>query len=184
MIKISANARPAVHVIGPSIAYIPLTKGKFALIESADSEYLQQWNWCVNENLSYKTAYAVRSELIQGSRRTKKHLMHRQLLLLRGMATVKHLNGNGLDNRRLGNLAPTMIKLHKPSSAKVQRGVHQHLPGVWRAQITVSKRRVYLGCYSSWEEACSARIKRMQLVQAHEMPSSDCASDLPNVSRP
>jgi hypothetical protein len=40
--------RPAIRVIGPSISYIPLTKGSYALIDSDDAENTDKYAWRVS----------------------------------------------------------------------------------------------------------------------------------------
>lgn len=39
--------KPVIRVIGPSIAYVTLTMGKFALVDSDDADDLSLYNWHV-----------------------------------------------------------------------------------------------------------------------------------------
>jgi hypothetical protein len=72
---------------------IPLTQGKFAIVDDADYEWLNQWKWSVVKR--GKIWYAARSE----SNPKKLIYMHRQILDFPD-SIVDHKNMNGLDNRR------------------------------------------------------------------------------------
>jgi hypothetical protein len=71
---------------------IPLTQGKFAIVDAADYEWLNQYKWHVvrHEN----TCYAETQ--IEG----KSVKMHRLKTRAPGGLFVDHINHNGLDNRR------------------------------------------------------------------------------------
>lgn len=73
---------------------IPLTRGKFALVDAADYSRVNQFKWRAHK--CRRTWYAVRGTST---------FMHRFLLNVEGKTTVDHKNGNGLDNRRK-NLRP------------------------------------------------------------------------------
>jgi hypothetical protein len=69
---------------------IILTKGKVALVDDADYEYLNQWKW------SYHCrGYAVRQ--VQQDRLTKNIFMH---ALIMGQKGIDHIDGNKLNNQR------------------------------------------------------------------------------------
>src|SRR3990167_208372 len=76
--------------------YIPLTKGKFALVNDEDFEYLNQWKWCYLNN---PNGYAIRA--IYPNKHQKIIYMHRFLLKAPKSKQVDHINGNSLDNQRL-----------------------------------------------------------------------------------
>jgi hypothetical protein len=81
---------------------IPLTKGKYALIDDADFECVNQFKWAY----SSKNGYCCRS--IQGSafniktgkKKNISILMHRFILNAPKGMEVDHKNGNRLDNQR------------------------------------------------------------------------------------
>lgn len=88
--------RPVIYPIGPSIAYIELTRGMFALVDWDDARLLGQFNWhitCGNGKKS-KTFYAS-NVLAQ-----KHRLMHKVLMKAPKGVLIDHKNGNGLDCRR------------------------------------------------------------------------------------
>lgn len=77
----------------PDIAYIPLTKRKFAIVDKADYERLSQYKWFVLDGRN-GAFYAGRKE---GYRIIP---MHRDIMQPPPGMVVHHINGNGLDNRR------------------------------------------------------------------------------------
>jgi len=75
---------------------LPLTKGKFAIIDDIDFQWLNQWKWTY---LPVKPhGYAYRRQLIDGKKVCI--YMHRFILNAPQDKDVDHVNGNGLDNRR------------------------------------------------------------------------------------
>jgi HNH endonuclease/AP2 domain-containing protein len=72
-------------------AYIPLTKGQFAIVDDEDFAFLSQWKW------QYSGRYAVRT----GPRPSRKNIwMHRLIINPPEGLEVDHINRNRLDNRR------------------------------------------------------------------------------------
>ena len=43
-------AKIATFEIGGGMKLIPLTRGRVALVDEADFEWLSQWNWCYGKN--------------------------------------------------------------------------------------------------------------------------------------
>jgi len=75
---------------------IPLTQGKFAIVDDADFEWLSQWKWRARKD--YNTWYAIR-RVVRGSCRTTTSI-HRQIMEAKPGSQVDHRNRDGLDNRR------------------------------------------------------------------------------------
>ena len=72
---------------------IPLTQGKFAIVDDDDYEWLKQWKWCLS-----KSGYAVRGTNCKPKQKIV--FMHRQIMnVLLGMQ-VDHKNHTRLDNRK------------------------------------------------------------------------------------
>lgn len=90
----SPSHRQPIYVIGPSIAYIPLTRGEFATVDWHNAKWLSVWNWILDRRPTKKTSYAIRSY-----RHGLPCRMHQ--LIFGGSAD--HINRNGLHNFR-GNL--------------------------------------------------------------------------------
>lgn len=153
--------RPIISPIGPSIAYIPLTRGLYALIESDDSEIVSQYNWQSKflnrgEGLYYAVTW-VRHE-VEGKQ--KFLMMHR--LLLNTPLWVDHKNRATLDNRRHANLREATpsenSRNRRPDRGCGIKGVSFNRQiGKWHARIALEGRRIHLGFYATKEEASAAR---------------------------
>lgn len=75
---------------------IPLTQGKFAIVDEEDYTRLMQHRWCaMNINGWW---YAGRRHKVEGKPLTV--YMHRAILNPLPAFITDHINGNGLDNRR------------------------------------------------------------------------------------
>src|ERR1017187_6539686 len=112
---------------------IPLTQGKFALIDDRDYWLVRQFTWCAQKTGRnwYARASVSHTQCIS---------MHR---LLAGFPpfSLDHKNGNGLDNRRR-NLRPAtsseqaMNRRLRNDNKTGFTGVYWHKrDGVWHAQI-------------------------------------------------
>ncbi|MDH6283212.1 HNH endonuclease [Prescottella agglutinans] len=93
---------------------------------------------------------------------------------------IDHVNGNKLDNRR-ENLRIVSAQLNQVNRHSLNRnntsgvrGVTRGRPGrnPWRAQITVSGRGIYLGCFPTVEEAAAARKDAERLYFGEECPDA------------
>lgn len=74
---------------------IPITQGRFAIVDDEDFERIAAHSWAINPQ---GTGYAVR----KGSKRRGEPRtvhMHREVLGLTGGEIVDHINGNKYDNR-------------------------------------------------------------------------------------
>jgi hypothetical protein len=92
--------RPVIIPVGPSIAYIELTKGQYSLIDSWNIDEVQEWNWCAMDTKSSRTIYAGRHIKIPKTRKSICIKLHCLVLPPDKGLMIDHINGNGLDNRR------------------------------------------------------------------------------------
>lgn len=76
---------------------IPLTQGKFAIVDDEDYEWLNQWKWCAFINESGQ-CYAARGTRRNHQRKTI--LMHRLIMNATKGQIIDHKNHNSSDNRR------------------------------------------------------------------------------------
>ena len=72
---------------------IILTNGGYAKVDADDFEWLEQWDWQLNEN-----GYAYRMVGDKNNRQTI--LMHREILKTPDDMISDHINGNKTDNRK------------------------------------------------------------------------------------
>lgn len=136
---------------------IPLTKGKFALVDDEDYAYLSKVKWRVHTN--NELLYAITGSHHNGN---KEVLMH--VLIMKppkGMG-VDHWNHDGLDNRRC-NLRVTTQSINMYNRRKTV-GKFSTYKGVtwspshnkWLARIWIEKRMVRLGYFDNEVDAAKA----------------------------
>lgn len=137
---------------------IPLTRGKYAIVDDEDYEWLNQWKWFHGR---YKHGeYAQRSVYKDGKQTTQ--FMHRIILKTPDELLTDHINRNGLDNRRANlrictatqNGSNRLVPKHNTSGYK---GVGWHKQRQrWRARATADGIEHFLGYFSDIEEAAHA----------------------------
>ena len=130
---------------------IPLTKGKFTLVDDDNYEWLTKWSWydC--------RGYAARGVRING--RTRHVRMHREIMKAPKGVNVDHINGKEWDNRR-ENLRFCNQSQNNANRASYKDG--RELPkGVTKvkgcnrfsARIKKDYKNHYLGIFKTVEEA-------------------------------
>jgi len=138
---------------------IPLTKGKYAIVDPQDYQRLSKYNW--HATVAPNTCYAARSQTCKHTGRTTKIPMHRSIIPIPDNMLCDHINHVGLDNRS-ANLRPATSaqnawnrkKQSKPTSSKY-KGVHKTISNTWSAGITVLGKRIHLGTFKT--ESAAAR---------------------------
>jgi len=135
---------------------IPLTKGKYAIVDPQDYQRLSQYNW--HATVAPNTCYAARSQTCKLTGQSIKIPMHRSIIPIPDNMLCDHINHIGLDNRS-ANLRPATAaqnawnrkKQSKPTTSKY-KGVHKTISNSWSAKITVlGKRNAGLRCLRNHE---------------------------------
>lgn len=117
---------------------IPLTQGKFAVVDDEDYEKVSCWNWYYVTGKGWKTGYAVRNEYSDGGQRQIR--MHRVILNVPEGVEVDHRDLDGLNNRKRNLRVATRAQnntnqgLRKDSKSGF-KGVSWDQGGKWRARI-------------------------------------------------
>jgi len=135
---------------------IPLTQGKFAIVDARDYEQLSKYRWYAAR--SRRTYYAIRS--VKRSRVQIR--MHRQILSAPPHLLVDHINNNGLDNRR--SYLRLCTRAQNALNQRPRRGTSSRYKGVhfhkrlkkFQASITLNQKRYHLGYFKSEIEAAIA----------------------------
>ncbi len=144
---------------GYAFRRIPLTQGKYAIVDPDDYERLSQYNWHVRKTT--QTFYAKRSAL---TRRTVTPIyMHRCVIKVPAGMVADHINHNGLDNRK-ANLRPVTRAQNNRHTKKINtkcrsmyKGIYyDRRDGVWCARITCNGKAIYLGSFKDEIEAAKA----------------------------
>ena len=132
---------------------IPLTQGKYALVDDDDYEWLNQWKWCLGSR-----GYAVRS--VHNPHKTI--LMHREITLTPPGMDTDHINGIRVDNRKCNLRICTQtqnklnVRIHKDNISGY-KGVSWHKrTKKWRARITKEHKIINLGLFENKENAAHA----------------------------
>ncbi len=144
---------------------IPLTQGKYAIVDPEDYERLNKYKWYAIK--SGNTFYAARSvwDGINKKRRIIK--MHRQIINPPHPLVVDHINRNGLDNRK-ANLRPATKSqncLNRPcvkpkdSLSKYKGVTWLKRRKKWRAQIFFNGIQKRIGYFEDETEAARAYDK-------------------------
>jgi len=138
---------------------VPLTQGRFALVDDEDFELVSQFKWHALKNSGGHIWYAVRTLNSNGIRRTV--YMH-QLVFPHLLPHTDHIDRNGLNNQKSNLRACTSVengrnrKIQKHSSQ--YKGVSYFSPSKrWAAYFTPSPgMKKHLGYFHSEEEAARA----------------------------
>jgi len=139
---------------------IPLTQNKEALINEEDYLLVSKYKWCAHVK-NDKHWSAVRTKYIK-QRKFKTIKMEREILGLNNKKDVEiiHLNGNGLDNRRINMI---IIKSNKRNhfnnyiGSSKYKWVHwDENRNKWFASVNFNEKQRTIGRYSLEEEAAWA----------------------------
>ena len=153
---------PSVFIpIGPSIAYVPLDKGMYALIDSYNAERVSVYRWRAHWARGTKSYYAATCVPGKGSPRRYHLSMHRFLLgLEKGDPRLgDHRSGETLNNL-MANLR-IASRSQNNSNSRVRRGTQSGLKGAkriskstrWAAHISIDGVTKHLGAFDTPEQA-------------------------------
>ena len=149
---------------------IPLTKGKEAIVDDEDFEWLSQWKWCTKVSWRGNTEifYAVRGK---GPRKAMKIFkIHRVIMNAKPGQIIDHINGDGLDNRRC-NLRFVTASQNSWNTRPGGRG-SSRFKGVswskpkkkWRAYINLNNRQQHINhCELELQAAFAYNIRAILL---------------------
>jgi len=136
------------------IRYIPLTQGRFAIVDAEDYNRLSRYDWFAMN--SRQTCYAYRYS--NGTILS----MHREIMRAPKGLICDHKNHNGLDNRKC-NLRLCTRK-QNARNRQARTGCSSRYKGVywskrykkWRARICFNGRRIHLGNFFDEKKAALA----------------------------
>jgi hypothetical protein len=140
---------------------IALSRGKSALVDDEDYEWLSQWKWTyAGENYAYRMQHlGVGAD---GKAKKKSILMHRIITNAPKGLDVDHVNRDGLDNQRHNlrvctrtqNLANSIVSTGRYSNL---RGAFlDKKTGLWSSKIMVNRKLIRLGWFTTDVDAHEA----------------------------
>ncbi len=145
----------------PGVCEIPLTQGKFALVDAEDFAAVSLWSWCAIKGRKGVSWYAhANTEKAGGGRRYVK--MHRYVLQPLAGLEIDHVDGDGLNNRRSNLRISTRqensrnVPRHRDGSSRFKGVSWYRRDSCWRSCITVNDRQIHLGYFQDEAEAAAA----------------------------
>ena len=145
----------SVHSPDAAVRYIPLTRGRYAIVDAEDYPALAKYKWHAQLSKNGTVCYAVRNV----GRKTI--MMHREIMKPPAGFVVDHINHNGADNRRCNLRVCTQAENVRNCRG---RGTGSRYKGVrprreqnkWQARIAINGRGESIGCFDSEIEAALA----------------------------
>jgi hypothetical protein len=143
---------------------IPLTRGKYAIVDPEDYARLAKHKWHLAT--SPTSSYAARWIRLQSAKKRKRIWMHREIIYIPPGLLCDHINRNGLDNRS-ANLRPATVSQNLYNSPKRNAKTRSKYKGLewdkiqrkWKARIHVNHRKIYLGSFANEADAAKAYDK-------------------------
>jgi hypothetical protein len=143
-----------------SVRLIPLTQGKFAIVDEEDYPELSRHTWHLNSCNKGPVQYAARTS------KGKAILMHRFLTNAPKDLCVDHIDHNGLNNTKRNLRLCTHAQNQKNIRSK--RGSTSKYKGVsfrkkinrFIAEVSLKGKRYYLGCYKDEVDAAKVYDKK------------------------
>lgn len=140
---------------------ICLTRGKVALVDNEDYEYINQWKWKADEPGKTGKFYASRTYKL--NKKNKYISMHRVILNLHDSKIfVDHIDRNGLNNQKynLREATPLQNACNRTKSANLTSkfmGVNfKKDRNKFRAGIKNQKKSIHLGYFENEIDAAKA----------------------------
>jgi len=135
---------------------IKLAKGKFALVDDEDYDWLNQWKWYANK--IGHTYYVYHAQRI--GKKILKYAIHRIIMRPPFNMQVDHIDHNGLNNQksnlRICNSAQNQmnqLKKNKYKGVYIEKRCNKNLI---RACIKINYTLRYLGYFKTEKEAAMA----------------------------
>ena len=147
---------------GYAFRRIPLTQGKYAIVDPEDFERFNKYKWHAVK--STNTFYARRT--IYVGKKYVSIMMHRELIHPPGYLFVDHINHNGLDNRkanlRLATCAQNTynrIHLRKCKSSKYKGVSWKKQKMKWIVNVRYNCKNKFIGYFKDEKQAAKAYDK-------------------------
>ena len=146
---------------GYAFRRIPLSKGKYAIVDPDDYCWLSAYKWHVRR--CGQQFYAYRTFRTK-DRKKRAVVMHREIMKASDGVIIDHANRNGLDNRRanLREATPAQNAWNRGKCKKRCKG--SKFKGVfkcvgrtgWQGRIKVEGKSIFVGYFKSEIEAAKA----------------------------
>ena len=139
---------------------IPLTQGKFALVDDDNYEWLSKFKWYAHKS---KKLFYAGHKFKRADKSQYDVKMHRLILPIPSGFECDHIDGNGLNNQRSNLRVVThrqnQQNLHSVRSSKFF-GVHKDR-NHWKSSIQIGGIIYHLGMFDWEEEAHQAYLNAL-----------------------
>jgi hypothetical protein len=140
---------------------IPLTRGKFAIVDPEDYPRLAKHKWFLSKSTT--GSYAARWQSCRGKSTRKKIWMHRKVIHIPPKMVCDHINREGLDNRN-ANIRPATISQNLCNRPKTKTKTRSKYKGLewdkiqqkWKVRIQLNGQKIYLGSFANEIDAAKA----------------------------
>lgn len=161
--KMAAQAKRASIKSPPAVigaCWIPLSQGRFALVDENIAEQVNQRFWCAVVRRKNNVRYA----LFRDQKSKKGIFLHNWIMQVPEGKVVDHINGDGLDCRRI-NMRICLPAENKRNNGKWSSKTSSQFKGVhyapryrlkWAAAIGVNRKTIHLGRFKTEIEAAKA----------------------------
>ena len=146
---------------GYAFCRIPLTQGKYAIVDPDDYRWLSKYKWhAIKQGRNFYAARHIKDK----NGKQRQIFMHRQICRIPDHLLVDHINRNGLNNSK-ANLRPATYSQNNQNRSKcMSRKFSSRYKGVtwnrghrlWQADIRFNGRRIFLGSFESEIRAAKA----------------------------
>lgn len=140
------------------VKQIPLTQGKFALVDDEDYEFLMNWKWHFLVRPNDDSGYAQSNTRNEIGRKVMIY-MHRLIMKTPKGMEVDHRDTNKLNNQKYNLRNVTRLKnsmnreSHKDSTSKHKGVCWDKSRNKWLATIKANNRRIFLGRFDREDDA-------------------------------
>jgi len=141
---------------------IPLTQGKFAIVDAEDYPRLAKYKWHCHEDKT--TCYAARRKF------NKIVSMHREIMQASPGQIVDHIDRNGLNNRKTNLRFCTPFqnacnrRPDRNTSSKYKGVTFHKRKNKWQAQIYCARKNNHLGYFHDEMEAAIAYDRKAEVL--------------------
>lgn len=145
----------------PTIRYIPLTKGLYAIVDVGDYDEVNRFLWVAHKdkNITYARRALPRENGVQTDQKMHHLIMGKPP---KGLM-IDHINGNGLDNRKCNLRFVTnrenCMNRHRNYTSSYPGVTWNKRSGVWNAQAQVNGKHVHIGTFHKEIDAYNAYLK-------------------------
>jgi hypothetical protein len=150
---------------------IPLTQGKFAIVDPEDYDRLNKYRWHVTKNGN--TFYAKRNPRVGRRGRAPSIYMHRCIIKVPPPLVIDHINFNGLDNRKANLRLATRTQNNRhvrrtrnPGTSKYKGVSWYTREKRWVVKIHADGKTHTVGYFTDEVEAAKAYDKAAKIYHA------------------